>query len=289
MVQLRDRISAWRLDIAAKQRMAPAAVLAEHLVVKIAYAGSRGPLSGDALRGVGVRAAPVQELEMLIATWCNEHQVGVEMKPVGGGSPMINLSKSFCATMPWAHTVYVPGKPWEASAERFSSGEALAAIAINQGMTKAGAAKAAILPATVAGHLLNAIPFARHSLDLARLAADYHPPNSTEWTQMQQTERQQKLDVTTFGAAEKEILSCVCPSCGVPYAERSEEQKSDCQRWGRLTAWFFAFRRVGYEPTFCNSTSSARVLPTSLAPPSGSWVLGEHENAEIDRKRYRFE
>ena len=65
MLQLKERISTWRLEVAAKQRMAPAAVLAEHLVVKIAYAASRGPLSSDALKAVGVRAAPVQELEAL--------------------------------------------------------------------------------------------------------------------------------------------------------------------------------------------------------------------------------
>ena len=288
MLQLKERISTWRLEVAARQRMAPAAVLAEHLVVKIAYIASRGPLSSDALKAAGVRAAPVQELEALVCTWCSQHQIGLEAVTSSGGSsfPMIGLPTAFRATVPWAHAAYIPNNPWEASAERFSRGEALAAIAINRGVTKAGKSKVPILPTTVAGYILDAIPFARHSIDLARLAIDYSPPNSIEWTRMQQAEREQNLDVTLADTDKKSILCQVCPSYIVTYAEKTEEEKADSQSWRRLCSWYCALRRVGFEPTFRSSV--ARVLPKSLAPPSGR-AVAEQGFEQMGAKRQRYE
>ena len=74
---LKSRIEAWRLDMAERYRMAPASVMEEHLLVKIAYmtaslrAGSR--CSKEALEGAGVRSNGIDELTKVLGEWSDEN------------------------------------------------------------------------------------------------------------------------------------------------------------------------------------------------------------------------
>jgi len=74
---LKSRIEAWRLDMAERYRMAPASVMEEHLLVKIAYmtaslrAGSR--CSKEALEGAGVRSNGIDELSKVLGEWSDEN------------------------------------------------------------------------------------------------------------------------------------------------------------------------------------------------------------------------
>lgn len=284
LLQLRERILAWRREVAARLRMAPAAVLAEHLVCKIAYSSSRGPVGAETLRAVGVRAAPVQELEALIRQWCSEHKIGLDVPLVGGSKPMVGLPNKFRAATPWKHADYKEEKAWEVSANRFSAGETLAAIALTQGMTKTGKAKAAVLPSTVGGHLLESLLYARHTVDLARLTAEYAAPGSTEWAELRRAEQEQGIDVTAFEVNRSALMSKVCPSNDIPFAERSEEQKAESQRWYQHLAWYTTLRRIGFEPTFQTTT---RNLPGSLS--GGSLRSEQHFEVKVEVKRAKLE
>ena len=67
---LRNRIDAWRMDMAERYRMAPASVIEEHLLVKIAYAAASlragSHMDGGALVAACVRSNGIDELSAML-------------------------------------------------------------------------------------------------------------------------------------------------------------------------------------------------------------------------------
>jgi hypothetical protein len=73
---LKSKIEAWRLDMAERYRMAPASVMEEHLLVKIAYMTASlragGRCNKEALEGAGVRSNGIDELTKVLGDWSDE-------------------------------------------------------------------------------------------------------------------------------------------------------------------------------------------------------------------------
>jgi len=245
LLQLKSDIIAWRAATAERLIMAPAAVLPEHLVCKIAYVCSRGPLSEKSLSDIGVRVVGTAELAEVTVRWCLQHGVA----QMGGAGGAMVLPSSF-KPRAWALAQYTPAKTWEASAERFVRGESLAAIAINQGVLKGGGQKKPILASTVGNHLLDALSYGKHTVDLMRLGMEYPPPSSDQWAALRGAEAQTGIDVTTTAWAKGDFLRGPCPSAAVPFNERSEEDKASNSHWQIALNWYTALRRAAYEPQF---------------------------------------
>jgi RecQ family ATP-dependent DNA helicase len=78
---LRLRINAWRLDTAAKYRVSPSTVLAEHTVLLIAYTAASmkpgGKMDKDALVSAGVRSREIDSLVQTLHEWVDEVHNGV--------------------------------------------------------------------------------------------------------------------------------------------------------------------------------------------------------------------
>lgn len=251
LLQLKNDISAWRAATAQKLIMAPAAVLPEHLVCKLAYVASRGPLTEKALGDIGVRVLGTAELAEVTVRWCKQHGVAQTQTQTGaGGGHMVNLPVCF-KPRAWDLAQYSAGKTWEGSVERFSHGESLAAIAINQGTLKGGGQKKPILVQTVANHLLDGLAYGRHNFDLRRLAMEYPTPSCDVWAALAQAEKELGIDVTTVASVPKaDLLRNLCPAMSVPYAERSEEHKASHALWYPWLSWYICLRRSAYEPEF---------------------------------------
>jgi hypothetical protein len=62
LVDLKERIIKWRLETATLMNISPHSVAPEHLILKVAYASSKGAMTYEALEGVGVRAATIDQL-----------------------------------------------------------------------------------------------------------------------------------------------------------------------------------------------------------------------------------
>ncbi len=270
MLKLKDTILEWRAITAEKLLMSPASVLAEHLVFAIAYASTQGPLSEMQLREIGVRVRGTDDLSARIASWCTDNNIQSESQQQQNGNNsgnMIELPSKF-QMPPWELAVYLPDKPWEYSAIKFANGESLAAIAVQQGVTKAGIPKKAILPSTVGGHLLQALPYGRHCIDLDRLAVEFHPPMLSEWNILSKLERENGIDVTTaFTINRADFLASVYPAVKIPFNERSDPQKFAVTRAFRNLDWYISLRRCSYEPKFYkpeDSNSSSSIPSTSI-------------------------
>ena len=73
---LKARLEGWRMDMAERFRMAPASVMEEHLLVKIAYlaaslsVGSR--MDKEAIVAAGVRTNGIDELSTMLGEWSDE-------------------------------------------------------------------------------------------------------------------------------------------------------------------------------------------------------------------------
>lgn len=265
---LKGRIEAWRTDMAERYRMAPASVMEEHLLVKIAYAaaslraGTR--MDEDALVAAGVRSNGIDELTATLAdwakTWKEDEESGANDGDGGvGDSPMSFAPGAFCPSNSWAYAVYKPNKKtgkanWELSYDRFVKGENPQTIAMTQKSGKP------IQVATVVGHILEAIVQGR-AVDLGRLASVEPPPIRSEWEEMARCATETGLDPTgdpaTSGPAGerfamKDFLLPIMGNAFVlkEWKERTPEESAKFNKWCGCLKWYLALRRVGYEPTF---------------------------------------
>lgn len=254
--ELRKRINAWRDSTAQALRMAPADVLPEHVIVKLAYVK---PTTVDALRGAGVRIVRVEELadvmakskdelfgtapEAVDATGENAEQrkPGVMVLPQGIWTP----------PMQWPKAVYKPAKggaksPWEVSYDRFSKGESMQAIAMNQ-------QKKPIQVATVLGHICQAIAFQK-PVDLDRVVRESEKrlPNESEWDRIEAaaTERNVNVDADDYKA--RDILAAILGSEKVNRdpTEKSEADKEEEAFWYGLIRWWEPLKKVRFQATF---------------------------------------
>jgi len=284
---LRDEVLAWRSETAAALGMAPGAVLAEHLALKIAYAQTSDP---ESLRAAGVRIRGVDVLAQRVADFAQANglsggalsqgqssQGGGACGGAGGsqgGPPGTPFQLPVGSTPPpggaWPLAVYKAGKggakpPWEVSWERFQlRGERPEAIALSQASGRPVATR------TVLGHVLRALLFGRE-VDLARLAGC--PPGglglpgqlsqltNEEWLALDQAEALLRLDVVANDKfPRKDLVLQVLYVVLADDAEalekakeakpetKSEEQKQLEAAWYEKVDWWFHLKAAGFRP-----------------------------------------
>mmetsp|Transcript_17700 Transcript_17700/g.50678 ORF Transcript_17700/g.50678 Transcript_17700/m.50678 type:complete len:1090 (+) Transcript_17700:41-3310(+) len=264
---LRLRIEAWRDDAAGRFRMAPAAVLAEHLVIKIAYVtASLSPgtkIDRAALVGAGVRSRGIEQLVTSLNEWTEETSKAVES--VGSGAdatsaPMVFSSdESYTPPSAWQYAVYKPNKKtglagWESSYNRFLDCESPLTIAMSPTNGRP------IQVNTVVKHIQDSLLHGR-PVPLKKLAAIVPPPNREEWSELGRCEELTGLNVegdpATSGTNGEvfRLTDYLAPIMGADFVakdfkERTEEEKAKFNHWCGLLNWYLTLRRSKYQPTF---------------------------------------
>lgn len=264
---LRLRLEAWRSDMAVKFRMSPADVMAEHLLVKVAYAAASlksGKLQREALLAVGVRSGGIDDLESTIASWIEETRdtkaSDQDSNPTNvGGNSMIIPDEIFKPSKAWEHFVYKPQKKtglasWESSYDRFTSGEHPQTIAMSPINGRP------IQVATVIGHIFEGMTSGR-PVDLKRLDTLVSFPNEDEWMQLVSMETETGMDVTadpkTSGrdGDSFKMLDFLIPVMGNVFAakefnERTPEERALYSKWCQLLKCYCTLRRIDFIPQF---------------------------------------
>ena len=257
--ELRSRIEAWRSDTALKNRMAPAAVIPEHLVVLIAYtvAGLNGgqQVDKDALYGAGVRSKDVAGLVQTINEWVDKFQPRTASS--SQGTPIDLPVGLYTPKKAWEYAVYKPNRKtgiasWESSHDRFLNGEHPQTIAMSPANGKP------IQVGTVAGHILDGLTHGR-TVPLTRLAEIVQVPTKEEWDRLEQAAAQTGMSVTANpanadGNGNKYTMTAfLAPILGdvflqTPYNHRTPAQKAEFAKWCRVLQWYAALKRTGFEP-----------------------------------------
>ena len=270
MDDLKSRIMAWRLDMAALLRIAPTSVMEEHMLYKVAYATATLPcgqrMEKESLAAAGVRANGIDELTQALAEWTEtvkepkKGDISSTDDSQAQDSPMCFQSgETINPKKPWTYSVYRPNKKtglaaWEASYMRFKKGEHPQTIAMKQQSGKA------IQVSTVIGHLLEALTQGR-SLDMHRLSSLSHPPSKQEWAELTRCESETGMDVTkdptTSGRGSEKwtMRDFLLPIMGEEfavkeYSQRTPEETEKWNKWLGKLNWYLALRRVGFEPNF---------------------------------------
>ena len=261
---LKSRIEAWRMDMAERYRMAPGAVLEEHLLVKVAYAAAtcNNKMDKEALIAAGVRSNGIDELTSVLGNWVDET---AKANAKGDGTPddapmTFSIGESVQASKPWRHAVYKPNKKtgkavWEVSYDQFINGTHPQTIAMTQ------ASGRPIQVATVVGHLLDALEQGR-TVDLHRLSSALPPPTKSEWEQLARCEVETGINVTddpatAAGGERFTMTNFLLPIMGNDFAlkeykQRTPEESEKFSKWCKLLKYYLAFRRAGFEPSFGN-------------------------------------
>lgn len=263
---LKNRIEAWRMDMAERYRMAPASVMEEHLLVKIAYATASlragGRMDKDALVAAGVRSNGIDELTTVLGEWADDTLKESDNGADGSeeDSPMCFVpGQLFRPDNSWRFSVYKPNKKtgvavWEVSYDQFVNGTHPQTIAMTQKSGKP------IQVATVVGHILEALVQGR-AVDLHRLSSSEPPPTKNEWIDLVRCSAETGMDVTgdpaTSGIDNDKFVmkDFLVPVMGNAFAlkdfkERTPEESATWNKWMGCLKWYVALRRVGYEPSF---------------------------------------
>jgi ATP-dependent DNA helicase RecQ/Werner syndrome ATP-dependent helicase len=264
MEDLRLRIDAWRLDAASKYRVAPASVMAEHIVVLIAYTvASMKPgqkVEKEALVGAGVRSREIGSLVDSLHEWVDEVQPAPEASTGATASSVIVFDEApFTPAKAWEYSSYKPKKStgmatWESSHRRFLAGEHPQAIA----MTPENGRPVQV--ATVIYHILQGLELG-YPVPLKKLAAVLPAPTEDEWNELARTEQLTSMSVVgdpdTSGVDGGKFLMTefLRPIMGdafldTPYNLRSSHEKAKFGQWCDALRWYCALKRVGFEPTF---------------------------------------
>ena len=247
LVDLLEKIEAWRDERASALGMAPAAVLSSHLCKRIAYSQ---PRSVEALRAVGVRVTGVEALSALI----NET---VALADVEAPAPTSTDAISLGVVSPeskWPLAEYKPKKGpggtmlkpnWEISYDRFMGSERAHCETI--AMTTQ---PKAIQPATVFNHLLEALVHGK-PLDYDRAIATLPPDHRltrTDANAFVERAASRAQDVVRDRAFnQRALLDGVVRD--VPFTVKSpEERLADAAAYTKLRTWV-ALRRAGVFPS----------------------------------------
>jgi len=270
--ELLKRIMAWRDNVAQKQRIAPAAVLSEPLLLSVAYSRTT---SVDALRAAGVRIVGVEDLATLMQASLKElfpkkeldeleaaaAGVSVSAGTANENAPMRFPAGPWAPTMKWEKAVYKvskAGKPpmWEEYYNRWARGEHCQAIAMNP----PGTGKA-VKTGTVFGHIMTALTFAK-PVDLAKLAQQVESnsvPTKRAWEKIEEAAavRGQNVDADDYRG--KEVL---CGILGAENVNREPASKSEADRaleeqWYARIRWWEALKRVRFQPAFDGAEANA--------------------------------
>jgi len=255
------QVKAWRTESAKSLSMAPAAVMAEPLVYKVASYAVRYQIEDvAALQELGVRIATAQQLCDILAAWRSEHAPPVVAAVAGGGGDSrLMLTNGFTPAGVWPHAVYKAPKgklpPWEISWQRFQEGrESLFVIASQQASGKE------IMVKTVLNHVLTALTHGK-TVDLARLAEEAEqrgegsPPGERDWQRVEQALREHGVDVVQQPALPKtDILMRIRPvEAAKAFADKTPEDKAECGRWFGYMDWVAMLSRSGFPVAFAGA------------------------------------
>lgn len=233
MENLRRRIEFWRHHTAEKLRMAPASVLSDHLLVKVAYASATSPtpMVSEALEAAGVRSAGLNHLVEILQSWWRDTNPNVASESIdlsgsNSKSSMVFRSenKNFILTpeKPWEFAVYRPNKKtgkaaWEASYDRFYNGEHPQTIAMNPENGRP------IQVNTVVGHVLTALTHGR-PVPIERLARVVEAPSKLEWDRLYEAEKVTGFDV--IKEPKLSVTQLLRPIMGDAFVDQPRENRS---------------------------------------------------------------
>lgn len=261
---LKAQIEQWRSETAVKTRMAPAATLASHVVVLIAYTvATMRPgtqVEREALYAAGARSRELDSLVTIVNEWSAKNQPAQQQQDSASTEPLMVLpDEIYTPSKPWEYAVYKPKKTtklatWESSHSRFLDGEHPQTIAMSPTNGRP------IQVSTVVGHILDGLVQGR-AVPLERLSSVSEPPNKAEWEQLLQAEAQSGMSVvgdpmtSGVGGEKFTMTAFLRPIMGdhflnKPYQQRTPAEKGKFAKWCRLLQWYMALRRVGYEPSF---------------------------------------
>eukprot|EP01062_Namystynia_karyoxenos_P084590 TRINITY_DN99_c0_g2_i2.p1 TRINITY_DN99_c0_g2~~TRINITY_DN99_c0_g2_i2.p1 ORF type:complete len:959 (+),score=244.40 TRINITY_DN99_c0_g2_i2:164-2878(+) len=253
MEDLYNDITEWRDATAVRLRMAPASVLAEHIMMRIAFVR---PRTVEGLSDAGVRVTGAEQLLDII----DKHYPRRDTTDAGNIQRMILPSGWWQPEGPWplaaplkAHS---SGSVWERSYERWVAGESVEGIAMNQ---DSGAPK---LPVTVVGHIFSALIFGK-AVDFGRLPVDF--PSKAQWDAMENAAEMAGLDpVTQADLSRKDILRGVLGN-GVDEerAHKSGAQKFTEMEWYRRVDLWLLLKRVGCPVTFADPAEPVGEQPAA--------------------------
>lgn len=238
---LRRQIEFWRYHTAEKLRMAPASVMSDHLLVKVAYASASSPtpVVAEALEAAGVRSAGLNHLVEILGNWWSDtnsksdistsrsNSKTIIAKPGDAQSSRMTFPKKdggyvFHPEKSWQFAVYKPNKKtglasWESSVIRFTNGEHPQAIAMNPENGRP------IQVNTVIGHILTGLTFGR-PIHLERLSNVVEPPSRLEWSRLREAESAGNFDVV--GNASVSMTEFLRPIMGDEFVDQPRENRT---------------------------------------------------------------
>ncbi|KAL1520774.1 hypothetical protein AB1Y20_022339 [Prymnesium parvum] len=250
--ELQNALFEWRQQEAARLRMAPASVIADHVLLQVAYVR---PSSVDALMAAGARltAAGAAHIIQLLAAWAARHpEFGAAAAAAGGAGggasveERLVLPKGEVERPAWKLAVPPKGKKtpaWFVSCERFRQGEAIEKIAMQQESGKP------VLTSTIVKHLLTACTHG-HAVDLDRLSRTSATPSRAQWELLSNAEVSLGKSVVDENVGPIALLEPFLPEAAVPFAERTEAQTAKLQSWYPRVDWYLTLRRAGITPSF---------------------------------------
>ena len=287
-----ELVLAWRAEVAAANRVAPATVMAQHIAKRIALtkAATVAGLEGLGLRGQGLDGL-AQRLAVHHAAAAEARRARLGASNGGGGGSYadeeehesITLGSQVCISGWPLLAPTKPGAIWEEYAALWRAGGSLEAIA-----AAPPKGKKAVQVATVLSHVLHSLlppppppPPASSSsspraVDLGRLAAEAlvsgcGPPSVAQWRKLAAWAALAGLgpdDASYVDAATKSLVDRAAREERIPfeYAARSEEQRALHQAWTSRVRWFVHLSAVG-------------VVPPELASPGSKKRLGDGQHA----------
>ena len=268
-------IQRWRSDAAMTLQMAPANVLAEHLVFATAYTAQSLPagmcLTVSDLEQTGARNRLIPTLTSDINAWLTKYQKSTPGAMSTSADDdiddeVLQFPSGQVQATKWAYAVYRPNKKtglasWESSYLRFSKGESPTAIAMAPTSGKP------LAVTTVIGHIQEAMVQGR-SVDLQRLSsfAAATLPTKSQWSRLEEAETEMNMSVvgdpTTSGAegGAYSMTALLQPIMGKEFTEKSHDQRTDNERqafnaWCQALHWYQLLKRAGISPQFRKPTS----------------------------------
>ena len=265
--ELVSLIESWRSQMAIQNRLAPVSVMAEHVLVSIAYAQATLPpgrkLDRNSLVSTGVRGREIESLVAILGGWVDRYQPASSDNTQENDKAMVFPTGGVQGTK-WQYAVYKPTKKtgkarWEETYDRFAAGESVSSIAITGGLGgKPVQAK------TIVSHLLEALVQGKN-VDVLKLIETIPAPTETEWQKLEMVEDQMKGTMDPVGDpsaagvddrnnfGKKDFLRPILRDLvDTKASDRTDEEQRVVARWYDCLGWFLTFRRIDYEPSFSN-------------------------------------
>lgn len=243
----------WRDLKAAEIKTAPASLLPDHVAKRLVYTRAK---TEEDVRAAGVRFADLSDLVDALTSVRARYSASSPLATQDKYSaPALKLPNGLWKGARWTHAILKPAKNgalpvWKLSLNRFSGGESLQSIALNQ-----PGAKASIQVATVVQHLLTALLFGE-ALDLQRLAAlaeeaDCGPPNLSEWEAFEARVEEIGIDIQGPSlmdySTQKDVLRPIVGGTIVDLESklRSQEDSRLLSAWINKYRWYVHLKIIG--------------------------------------------